>query len=467
MQSSAGELVVVFHPDATGGAPGTVAGRVRSGELAGLALRPLASSTAIALERLARSGESDHQRVIRTEKARYFSTSVEGRSVDSALNELRGLPGVETVYWKPGVENPIAPPAVPEMPEIQAPGVRPIDFRILQSYLDAAPHGVDVSAAWERPGGRGDGIRVVDIEGGWRFTHTDLLVNSGGLLAGTQYPELAWRDHGTAVLGELGGDADDIGISGICPNAMLSGVSHGGLGSAKAIETATGLLTPGDVLLLEMHRPGPRFSYAQRGDQRGYIAVEWWPDDLLAIQSAIAKGIVVIEAAGNGAEDLDDALYGTPGSNFPGDWRSPFSGGPDSGAILVGAGAPSSGAWGPDRSRLDFSNWCRRVDCQGWGRGVLTTGYGDFFTDIEDAADEDYWYTRQFSGTSSASPMVAGVVTCLQGIAKARGTRLRPIDLRAALRATGSPQTTRPDAPVHQNIGRRPDLSALIRHLGL
>ena len=32
---------------------------------------------------------------------------------------------------------------------------------------------------------------------------------------------------------------------------------------------------------------------------------------------------------------------------------------------------------GPDRSRLDFSNFGKAVDVQGWGREVTTCGYGD------------------------------------------------------------------------------------------
>lgn len=467
MPSSAAEVVVAFQPDATAVARAAVEAQLRAGKLAGIHLRPMFSQAAMALERVVRAGETDLQRSNRVEKSRYFAGTAQGRSVESALDELRSLPGVETAYWKPGVENPLAPPSALGVPPVEMPGIRPSDFRSLQTYLDAAPGGVAVEAAWARRGGRGEGVRVVDIEGGWQFTHTDLLINSGGLLAGSQYPELGWRNHGTAVLGELGGDADEIGISGICPGAVLSGVSHGGLGSSRAIEVAASLLGPGDVLLLEMHRPGPRFGYTSRDDQRGYVAVEWWPDDFLAIQGAVAKGIVVVEALGNGAEDLDHDLYAQPGPGFPAGWVNPFSGAADSGAILVGAGAPPSGVYGPDRSRLDFSNWGSRTDCQGWGRGVVTTGYGDFYTDAADSSDEDYWYTSSFSGTSSASPIVAGVVACLQGIAKAAGSVLRPSDLRAALRSTGSPQVARPGAPMTQNIGRRPDLAALIQHLRL
>src|SRR5207253_1895259 len=126
----------------------------------------------------------------------------------------------------------------------------------------------------------------------------------------------------------------------------------------------------GDILLLEIHRAGPG---ASGSGQDGYIAVEWWPDDLAAIRYAVARGILVVEAAGNGARDLDASIYNTPAAGFPSSWRNPFNpANPSSGAILVGAGAPPPGTHGhnhgPDRSRLDFSNYGRRLDTQGWGR---------------------------------------------------------------------------------------------------
>jgi hypothetical protein len=58
-----------------------------------------------------------------------------------------------------------------------------------------------------------------------------------------------------------------------------------------------------------MHRPGPAYDLQSRLDQRGYICVEWWPDDLLAIKYASLKGVVVVEAGGSGGENLDDPLY--------------------------------------------------------------------------------------------------------------------------------------------------------------
>ena len=135
----------------------------------------------------------------------------------------------------------------------------------------------------------------------------------------------------------------------------------------------------------------------------------------------------------------------------------------DSGAIVVGAGAPPPGTHdrdhGPDRSRLGFSNWGSAVDAQGWGREVTTIGYGD----LQGGTDEDLWYTDEFSGTSSASPIVVGALGCVQGILRHQSRPpLTPIRARNLLRATGSPQQDAPGRPGSQRIGNRPDLRQFV-----
>lgn len=402
---------------------------------------------------------------IQDEQSRYHRVQVRDDQAESLVAELKASGAVETAYIKPAAENPLGPPEKLESFLAAAPAASIPDFTARQTYLDAAPGGVDAKFAWTLPGGRGASIRVIDIEGAWQFSHLDLLQNQGGLVGGTPYNDVAWRNHGTAVLGEIGADDNGFGTVGIAPLANVAGISHGGLGSAGAIQNSAQRLGAGDILLLEMHRPGPKHNYQVRDDQQGYIAVEWWPDDYLAIAAAVARGVIVVEAAGNGAEDLDANLYDLPGPGFPATWRNPFRGAiRDSGAILVGAGAPPSGAFGPDRSRLDFSNYGSRVDCQGWGRGVVSTGYGDLFRLPAAPSDENYWYTSTFSGTSSASPIVTGAIACLQGTRKAGGGLLLPQDVRRLLRATGSPQQARPGAPLTQRIGNRPDLKQLIAH---
>ncbi|HEY2716931.1 MAG TPA: S8 family serine peptidase, partial [Solirubrobacterales bacterium] len=279
---------------------------------------------------------------------------------------------------------------------------------------------------------------------------------------------IGWRDHGTAVIGEFGGDRNAIGVTGISPNANTRAISIFGsrMGSAQAITQAANALSAGDIILIELHAPGPRHGFENREDQLGYIGVEWWPDNFDAIRYATGRGVIVVEAAGNGAENLDDALYEQRPADFPPTWTNPFNrANRDSGAIVVGAGAPPPGTHGhdhgPDRSRLDFSNYGALIDAQGWGREVTTCGYGD----LQGGGNEDIWYTDEFAGTSSASPILVGTLAALQGVARANGQTLTPADCRAHLRATGSPQQAAADAPVSQRIGNRPDLRALIARI--
>ncbi|MFD6270468.1 S8 family peptidase [Nocardia asteroides] len=376
-------------------------------------------------------------------------------------DRLRRDDTVAAAYVKPAAEPPLAPLAENAVAP-DAPAVTP-NYRDRQGYLDAAPAGIDAAWAHTRPGGLGTGVRVIDVEGAWRFTHEDLRQNQGGMIGGTASADLGWRNHGTAVAGEISGDLNAFGVTGIAPEAHIRAISVFGIGSATAIRSAADALDPGDILLIELHRPGPRFDYRGRPDQRGYIAVEWWPDDFAAVRYAAGKGIVVVEAAGNGNENLDDPLYDARPGDFPADWHNPFRGGAtDSGAVLVGAGAPPPGTHGrdhgPARSRLPFSNHGARLDVQGWGREVTTTGYGD----LQGGSDEDLWYTDEFSGTSSASPIVVGAVAAYQGIRAGGAGRATPAEIRALLRATGSPQTAAPGRPVTERIGALPDLRAML-----
>ena len=345
-------------------------------------------------------------------------------------------------------------PAVFEVPSALDYEVSPAatpDFTAQQTYLDAATPGIDARYAWTHAGGRGQGIGVIDIEGAWNFNHEDLLLSQGGVVGGSPAGSLQWENHGTAVQGEISGDRNNFGITGIADSANFSAVSIFGSGNspARALKTAADKLSKGDIILIELHRAGPN---ANGQGQFGFIAIEWWSADFAAVQYATAKGIIVIAAAGNGSQDLDDAVYQ---GKFDRNQR-------DSGALLVGAGAPPSGNQGPDRSRLGFSNYGAIVDAQGWGREVVTTGYGD----LQGGSDKNRHYTRRFSGTSSASPIVVGAAACLQGIRNARGDEpLTNVELRNIFRTTGSAQTDGPSGPKTQRIGSRPDLRAAIAKL--
>lgn len=399
----------------------------------------------------------DADQLVVSELLRFYRVLAPDERLETLAESLRKQVSVEAAFIKQEAE--LAKAAETMLEE---------DFMARQGYLNPAPEGVDALFAWTVPGGRGAGVRIIDIEGAWQLTHEDLVRNQDGVAGGTPSPDIRYRNHGTAVLGVVSGDRNSWGVTGICPDANVRTISifdaNGNMDTARAIGQAANLLSAGDILLIEIHRPGPR--YIGNG-QMGFIPIEWWPDDFAAIQFATRKGIIVVEAAGNGGENLDDPVYNTPDSGFPAMWTNPFNRqNRDSGAIIVGAGAPPERTHGrfhgPDRSRLGFSNYGQMVDAQAWGEEVTTTGYGD----LQRGNGEDQQFTDKFNGTSSASPIVVGVVGCLQGILLAkRRALLTPSKARELLRNTGSAQQDAPLRPRTQRIGNRPDLRSLISRI--
>jgi subtilisin family serine protease len=362
---------------------------------------------------------------------------VEGARVDETLAQLAADPAVEQAFVPPTVTLPTAK----KRDDGDSCPIHTPSFESYQGYLGPAPHGIDAPAAWRR-GVRGQGIWFADIEGGWNAKHEDLHGERITHVTGEPIRDRHWRAHGTAVLGEVVGIDNGKGVVGIAPDVeRVFTASIGGIPTAQAIDDAAEALRPGDVLLIELQGTGPRGRF---------LPMEYWDDNFDAIQAATARGVIVIEAAGNGAENLDHKAYKNKLT------RS----GRDSGAIMVGAGGPPREGF-DDRERLDFSNYGSRVDVQGWGRMVATLDYGDLQSCTGEERDyTDRHYTGEFSGTSSASPIVAGAAILVESYAKQQGRLLSPQEIRDILRHTGTPQA----GDTQQNIGPRPDLArALLR----
>ena len=319
------------------------------------------------------------------------------------------------------------------------------NFEPSQGYLHSAPNGIGAAEVWSLGGAKGTGITICDIEGNWNRTHED-LPSGITLIGGTVIDELGWRNHGTAVLGEMISIPDARGTVGIAHSAKAvvhSAIVSGVFNTAAAIANATATLKAGDVILIELQATGPNGKY---------VAMQFWGDIFSAIAAATAKGITVVEAAGNGNENFDLAIFNGTGLQK------------DSGAVVVGAGVPPTNHFDNDnsytsvgvpRSRIWFSNYGRIVNVQAWGWHVTTLGYGD----AQGGSSENTWYTLRFSGTSSASPIVTGAVACLQGRAKSKnGSPMTPAKVRNILMSTGTPQEAGPGVPLTQNIGPQPNL---------
>jgi subtilisin family serine protease len=366
---------------------------------------------------------------------------------------LKREPAVWDAYVAPIPEPPIyfQPPDV-------AGGTEPFNLEPTQGYLYSPPYGIGACDVWDQKGGKGEGVTICDIEGGWNLTHQD-LPTAIKVLGGTPLSQSEWFDHGTAVLGEMVSISNSVGTVGIAhkAKAVVQGAFTGTVfNPSEAIDNAASKLTPGDVILIELHSE-------LHLDQGDFVAMQFFSEVFTAIRAAVNKGIVVVEAAGNGNQNFDAAKYNDTGLQK------------DCGAIVVGAGVPPSNrvdfngfgsalksyaALGAPRSRIFFSNYGKIVNVQAWGWHVTSTGYGD-----AGGKTANEQYTLRFSGTSSASPIVTGAVACLQGVAQqVRGKPLTPDQVRKILIGTGTPQAANPGAPVSENqIGPQPDLVAAVK----
>jgi subtilisin family serine protease len=352
-----------------------------------------------------------------------------GEDAGALCDALNADPTVELALPLP---NPAPPP-------VDLPPPTP-DLTNGQRYLLLPP--VGMGSLDEVPGGDGTGITIVDVEYGWVLDHEDLMLDESAFLDDWTTPVDPFPEeessHGTAVLGVLVGRPNAFGVTGVATGATArvapANTLELGYDVGRAVSLATGALGEGDVILIEQQTSCVCDLCDE--DNRGYGPVEWIPPWFDTIRQATALGIVVVEVAGNGALDLDHPSCRGRFNRFL----------RDSGAIVVGGGDPL------DRSRGGFSTFGRRVDLQGWGTDVVTTGYGDAFG--ED--DPRQRYTWSFGGTSSASSMVAGAVAVLQGIRKASGAPpLAPEELRSLLVETGSASPSPSD-----EIGPLPDLPA-------
>lgn len=354
----------------------------------------------------------------------------------SLVPVLNSLPSIEIAY-------DAGPPNVPPESGVPDEG-RPNPRLPSQFYLTEAPVGVGMHHAWSTPGGDGHGSELVDIEEGWAFNHEDLPQDIEPPLSGLNVPPFA---HGTRTLGIVAAIDNAIGIKGIAYRSMIKVVSvwrsANEYSIAAAILDSVRVLRSGSVLLIEV----------QSTKGFGNYPCEVDPAVFAAILRVVARGIIVVEAAGNGGRDLDD-YRGLRGRQILKRDGEAFR---DSGAILVGAGTS-----GVPHSRMPFSNYGSRIDCYAWGENILSTGGVDLEPGKLRILDDRPYASYGFQGgTSGAAAIIAGVAASLQGIAQMKhGRRFRPMQMR---RIIGNPNWGTASAnPAQDRIATMPDLKKIL-----
>ena len=285
--------------------------------------------------------------------------------------------------------------------------------------------------------GRGQGVEVAVLEHAAYVNHEDLInvvVAEPNQTQVLVISEPIDPNHGTAVLGVIGAERNNIGVTGIADGADLSfypivSVEEGSR-LQNAYTNALIALQEGDVINMSIGFGGGNT-----------IVADQFMFDL--VTTGTNAGITTVISAGNSAAPVI---------------TSPGGAGGDSGAVIVGACWPGfqvgqlttdvsiPGPFpGNNYCRLNFSNFTSTdnntgtVNLSAWGTGVTSCGYGDLFKGTNSSdnpleVNRLRSYTSVFNGTSSAAPIIAGWCARLQSFSIAWfGAPLPPVTLRTAI----------------------------------
>jgi subtilisin family serine protease len=328
--------------------------------------------------------------------------------------ELNGLSVVERAVPVPGALPPQSPLNEPLVGNSSQVVVDPSTGLENQWYVFRCR----ANQAWARSSG--SGVVVADIDWGYRTSHEDLATRLDMTHAynsfdgGTNVSHGNFIFHGTGVMGLAGAADNDRGMAGMAFQSILwpiqansgPGTALGGNEWARAIDWVRTADSGGrrKVIILEV----------QTGSFGNYEMV---PSVNAAIRIAIAAGVVVCVAAGNGNRDagIDDQGNAIPAT----------------GSILVGAAEYHA----TENRRASFSNF---------GDEIVVTAPGDGLHDLTCSSAGDDTYRNGFGGTSGATPKVAATAALMLAVNPA----LTHAQVRTILNETGSAVVTDAAKPV-------------------
>ena len=247
----------------------------------------------------------------------------------------------------------------------------------------------NVTAAWDRltaAGGRvdGTGVTIGIVDDGLWGQHPDLAPNydaasSYDFVGGDPNPSAG--DHGTSVAGVAAARGDNsLGVTGVAFDARLAGLRLLGSGQNDATEAAALTYAPGSVDVYN-NSWGP-FDDGERFEAPGPLATA-------AIEQAATLGrgglgAVHVWAGGNGGPDDDANRDGYASSRY-----------------TIGVAAHSNFGTQSGYSE-DGASLLVSAPSNGGSLGITTTSpYNNF------------GYTNSFGGTSSAAPLVSGVIALM------------------------------------------------------
>lgn len=355
-------------------------------------------------------------------------------AAEALLADLQREPLIEHAYIEPRFYG--AGAAAAAAPAQDLPPTTPL-WTSHQHAHEPTPVGHGVRLAQGILGGRGRGVGFRMLELSWILDHEDVSkLTAANFLGGVPPLDLQQANHGVAGSSLLMADRNGYGITGIVDEIeprFLSTDLNGGVENTMVAATAAS--QPGDVMMLVLMVQIPQLGPGT------WLPAEFFQAVFDATLTLSANDRILVVCAGNGNRSLDDPQLLR---RFDRTFR-------DSGAIIVAS--TDAGLL----VRAHYSNWGSRIDANAWGNQVYSAGYGNLFFGNNDVRQA---YTDAYTGTSSSTPHIAGVVMSMQGAARRQlGRSLTLAEIQDALHDHGA---TTPDA-----IGRRPDLPAIFRALGI
>ncbi|OQX74734.1 MAG: hypothetical protein B6D59_01490 [Campylobacteraceae bacterium 4484_4] len=241
--------------------------------------------------------------------------------------------------------------------------------------------GINVDKAWEYA--TGEGVKVAVYDEGIDIDHEDLRgsvyayanynVADSSQIHSTYPTTDANNWHGTACAGIITAQANGKGSVGIAPDAHLYAIRYSDEVSGD-IEAYTWMMHEGVSIVSN--------SWGTYTNLDAYTEIF----RKLATEGRDGKGILLLFASGNEGRSMDDA-------GIDDESESPW-------VISIGASTKKD-------QIASFSNYGSSLDFVAPGESIITTdktGSGGYSSGN---------YTQNFSGTSAAAPVAAGVVTLM------------------------------------------------------